>query len=52
VLKGSLEERIQHMEDVHEIQNLMSKYVFLHMAGLHKETVIYLPRRRLALKQR
>lgn len=34
----SLEERIQHMEDVHEIQNLMGKYVFYHMAGLHKET--------------
>ncbi len=36
--KKSLEERIQRMEDIHEIQNLMSKYVYFHTAGWHDET--------------
>ena len=35
----SLEERIQHMEDVHEVQNLMSRYSYYHTAGMQKETV-------------
>lgn len=35
----SLEERIQRLEDIHEIQNLMSKYEYLHTAGMHEETV-------------
>ncbi len=34
----SLEERIQRVEDLHEIQNLMSRYEYLHTAGLHEET--------------
>jgi hypothetical protein len=36
--KKSLEERIQRLEDIHEIQNLMSRYEYLHTAGLHEET--------------
>lgn len=35
----SLEERIQRLEDIHEIQNLMSRYSYLHTAGMHSETV-------------
>jgi len=36
--KKSLEERIQRIEDIHEIQNLMSRYEYLHTAGLQDET--------------
>jgi len=36
--KKSLEERIQRLEDIHEIQNLMGRYEYLHTAGLHEET--------------
>jgi hypothetical protein len=36
--KKSLEERIQRLEDIHEIQNLMSRYEYLHTAGLQDET--------------
>jgi len=36
--KKSLEERIQRLEDIHEIQNLMSTYEYLHTAGLQEET--------------
>ena len=34
----SLEERIERLEAVHEIQNLMSKYEYFHTAGWHDET--------------
>ena len=34
----SLEERIQRLEAVNEIQNLMSRYEYLHTAGLHEKT--------------
>lgn len=34
----SLEERIQRLEDVHAIQNLMGRYEYYHTAGLHEET--------------
>ena len=33
----SLEERIQRLEDIHEIQNLMSRYEYLHTARLQEE---------------
>jgi hypothetical protein len=33
-----LEERIQRLEDVREIENLMAKYAYLHTAGMHEET--------------
>ena len=33
----SLEERIQRLEDIHEIKNLMARYEYLHTAGMHKE---------------
>jgi hypothetical protein len=33
----SLEDRIQRTEDMLEIQNLMSKYTYLHSAGLQKQ---------------
>jgi len=36
--KKSLEERIQRLEDIHEIQNLASRYQYLQTAGLHEET--------------
>jgi hypothetical protein len=36
--KKSLEERIKRLEDIHEIQNLMSKYEYLHTAGMQEET--------------
>lgn len=35
--KRSLEQRIQRLEDIHEIQNLMARYEYLHTAGMHKE---------------
>ena len=34
----SLEERVQRLEDIHAIQNVMGKYAYFHTAGLHKET--------------
>ena len=34
----SLEERIQRMEDIHEIQNIMGRYEYLHTAGKQEET--------------
>jgi hypothetical protein len=34
----SLEERIQSLEDIHEIKNLMSRYEYLHTASRHQET--------------
>ena len=36
--KKSLEERIQHLEDIHEIQNMMSRYQYLHTSGQHEAT--------------
>lgn len=36
--KKTLEERMQLMEDVHAIENLMGRYEFLHTAGQHQET--------------
>lgn len=36
--KQSLEKRIEELEAYKEIQNLMGRYEFLHMAGLHDET--------------
>lgn len=35
--KKSREERIQRLEDIHEIQNLMARYEYLHVAGMHEE---------------
>ena len=35
----SLEDRIQRLEDVREIENLMAKYAYLHTAGMHEDTV-------------
>jgi hypothetical protein len=37
--KKSLEERIQRLEDIHEIQNLMGREQFMHTAGMHRETL-------------
>jgi hypothetical protein len=34
----TLEDRIQRVEDIHEIHNLMGRYEYLHTAGLHEET--------------
>ena len=34
----SIEERIQRLEDVRQIENLMAKYAYLHTAGRHEET--------------
>jgi len=36
--KKTLEERVQHLEDIREIQNLMGRYEYLHTAGMHEET--------------
>jgi hypothetical protein len=37
-MKGeSLKERIQRLEDIHEIQNLMGRHEYYHSAGMHKE---------------
>jgi hypothetical protein len=36
--KKSIEERIQRIEDVREIENLMAKYAYLHTAGRHEDT--------------
>jgi hypothetical protein len=39
MIKKSLEERVQRLKDIHEIQNLMSRYQFLHVSGVtHQET--------------
>ena len=35
----SLEERIQRLEDIHEIQNLFSRYEYYHTADMQEETV-------------
>jgi hypothetical protein len=35
----SLEERIQRIEDIQEISNLMSRYQYLHTTGMYEETV-------------
>ena len=35
----SLEERLERLEAVHEIQNLMGRYSYLHTAGMQEETV-------------
>jgi hypothetical protein len=35
----TLEQRIQRLEDIQEIQNLMSKYCYLQAAGMRKEEV-------------
>ena len=35
----SLEERIERLEAVHEIQNVMGRYSYLHTAGMQEETV-------------
>jgi len=32
------EDRLQRLEDVREIENLMAKYAYLHTAGMHEET--------------
>jgi hypothetical protein len=34
----SLGEMVQRLQDIHEIQNLMGKYEYLHVAGMHDET--------------
>jgi len=36
--KKSIEERIQRLEDIKEVENLMAKYAYLHTAGKHEET--------------
>lgn len=33
----SLEDRLERLEDAHEIENLMGRYAFLHTAGRHEE---------------
>ncbi len=35
--KKSLEERVQRLEDIHEIQNAMSRHGYYHSAGMHRE---------------
>jgi hypothetical protein len=35
----SWEQRIERLEAAHEIQNIMSSYVYMHTAGLHRECV-------------
>jgi hypothetical protein len=35
LMKKSPEERVQRLEDIHEIQNLMGREQFFHMAALH-----------------
>lgn len=35
----SLEERVQRLEDIHQIQNLMGRLEFLHTAGMEKEAM-------------
>jgi hypothetical protein len=35
----NLEERIQRMEDIHQIQNLMSRYEYWHTAGMHEKVL-------------
>jgi hypothetical protein len=35
----TLEQKVQRLIDVHEIQNLMSRYEYLHAANLHLESV-------------
>lgn len=35
----SLEEKIERLEAVHEIQNLMGRYSYYHTANMHEETV-------------
>lgn len=35
----SLEERIQRLEDIHEIQNVFGKYEYFHTADMQEETV-------------
>ena len=37
--KKSLEERIEHLEAVHEIQNLMGRYSYFHTADMQEATV-------------
>ena len=37
-VRQCLEKRIQRLEDVREIENLMAKYAYLHTAGMHEET--------------
>lgn len=37
--KMSLEERVERIEAVHEIQNLVGRYSYLHTAGMQEETV-------------
>jgi hypothetical protein len=34
----TIEERIQRLEDVRQIENLMAKYAYLHTAGRHEES--------------
>jgi hypothetical protein len=34
-----LEERVQRLEDIHQIQNLMGRLEFLYTAGLEKEAM-------------
>ena len=36
--RKSLEDRIQRLEDIREIENVMAKYAYLHTAGMHEET--------------
>jgi hypothetical protein len=37
MVEKTIEERIQRLEDIHEIQNLMGREQFMHTAGLHEE---------------
>jgi len=37
--KKSLELEIERLKAAHEIQNVMSRYVYMHTAGLHRESV-------------
>ena len=39
MVKKSVEERIQRLEDIQEIQNLMSRYEYYHSAFMQQEQV-------------
>ncbi|MFC1945981.1 nuclear transport factor 2 family protein [Chloroflexota bacterium] len=45
MVEKSLEQRIQRMEDIHEIHNLMGRYVYLQLANMHDEQVDFFARK-------
>jgi hypothetical protein len=38
-MTNSLEARVQALEDIHQIQNMMSRYEYFHTVGMHKEVL-------------